>query len=63
MFNYEYVQCQNNSWNFEVKSFFDKIDMPSGYETKETVDMCLVKQNCFHTMLNHGPIKFVTPRN
>ena len=63
MFNYDNVQCQNNSWNFEVKSIFDKINMTYSYETKETVDVCLVKQNIFLTMLNHGPPKVITPRN
>ena len=57
MFNYDYVQCQNNSWNFEVKSIFDKIDMTYSYETKETVDMCLVKQKLFSYYAESWPDK------
>ena len=57
MFNYDYVQCQNNSWNFEVKSIFDKIDMTYSYKTKETVDMCLVKQKLFSYYAESWPDK------
>ena len=44
MFNFDYAQGHNDNWNSEVKCIFTRIGMIDTYETKETVDMGLVKQ-------------------
>ena len=47
MFNYDYAQGHNDNWNFEVKCIYTRIGMIDTFEAKETIDMCLVKQNLF----------------
>ena len=49
MFNYDYARGHtcNDNWNSEVKCIFTRIGMIDTYATKETVDMCQVKQNLF----------------
>ena len=57
MFNYDYAKGHNDNWNSEVKCIFTRIGMIDTYETKETVDMGLVKQTLFSYYAESWPDK------
>ncbi|MCG8049515.1 MAG: reverse transcriptase family protein, partial [Candidatus Thiodiazotropha endolucinida] len=61
IFDIDHAQGQyNNNWSSELRRIFNSIDMIDTYDTKQTVDMCTVKQKLYSYYADSWPDKVRT---